>query len=244
MTEADLRFAGLLAGRVVAVTGGSRSIGRAVADRILAAGGSVVAASRSGAGPVSGRAVSIACDVTDDDAPERILTAALDRFGHIHGLVNNAGLIGFDDCWRQTDEHFDAVFATNLTAPFRISQRIARHWVASSSPGVIVNMCSVESDIAFPRQAAYSASKGGLLGLTRAMALDLAPYGIRVAAIGPGSIDTPMTGPYREESERRIPLGRLGEPREIGDTTVFLLSDLASYVTGTILYADGGYSAL
>jgi NAD(P)-dependent dehydrogenase (short-subunit alcohol dehydrogenase family) len=93
----------------------------------------------------------------------------------------------------------------------------------------------------FPDQCGYAATKGGLLALTRAMALELAPQGIRVAAIGPGVIDTGLTGPFKEETERRIPLGRLGLPEDIGDTAVFLLSERARYVTGAIFYVDGGY---
>ena len=121
-----------------------------------------------------------------------------------------------------------------------LSQRLANHWVSQRQPGVIVNLCSVESDVAFHDQPAYAASKGGLLGLTRAMALELAPLGIRALAIGPGVIDTGMTPPRPEDLER-IPMHRLGTTEEVADGVVLLLSPLARYATGSIFYLDGGY---
>ena len=136
----------------------------------------------------------------------------------------------------------------NLTVPFRLSQLLAGHWVEEqmqtpAPPRAIVNVCSIESEIAWadPPQAAYAATKGGLLGLTRAMAVELAPQGIRVVAVGPGAIATAMTSDAPEVTET-IPLGqRLGTPEEVGDAVAFLLSDAARYMTGGIVYVDGGY---
>jgi NAD(P)-dependent dehydrogenase (short-subunit alcohol dehydrogenase family) len=235
----------LLAGRAFVVTGTSRGIGRAIAARISAAGGDVLAVSRGGGAPppAAGRIESLALDVTAADAPGRALATALESFDRADGLVNNAGIIHFARCWEHGDVEWDELVATNLTAPFRLSQAFVRHWLERGEPGVVVNLGSVESKVAIESQAGYAATKGGVLGLTRAMALELAPHGIRVNAVGPGVIDTGMTGPVRTETEARIPLGRLGATQEVGDTVVYLLSDLASYVTGTILYADGGYTA-
>jgi NAD(P)-dependent dehydrogenase (short-subunit alcohol dehydrogenase family) len=227
------------------VTGASRGIGRAIAARISAAGGDVLAVSRSGDTPptVAGRIEALALDVRAAEAPGRVLATALEAFDRADGLVNNAGIIHFAHCWEHGDLEWDELVATNLTAPFRLSQALVRHWLERGEPGVVVNVGSVESEVAIENQAGYAATKGGVLGLTRAMALELAPHGIRVNAVGPGVIDTGMTGPLKAETEARIPLGRLGATEEVGDVVVYLLSDLASYVTGTILYADGGYTA-
>jgi NAD(P)-dependent dehydrogenase (short-subunit alcohol dehydrogenase family) len=231
----------LLAGRTAIVTGTSRGIGRALALGIAAAGANVLAVSRAEpASEVAERIQPFRCDVCAPDAPDIILDAALAAFGRVDTLVNNAGIIRFATPMQQTDEEWDDTIATNLTAPFRLSQRLANHWVSEQQPGVIVNLCSVESDVAFHDQPAYAASKGGLLGLTRAMALELAPLGIRVLAIGPGVIDTGMTPPRPEDLER-IPMHRLGTPEEVADGVVLLLSPLARYATGSIFYLDGGY---
>lgn len=278
-----------LRGRAVIVTGSSRGIGAGIVKRLLASGAHVLGASRSGAPDLTevagstgvagatgdeglsgsgspsrpGELVQIQCDLLSSDAPKVVLDAALDAFGRVDGLVNNAGLLLEGACWEQSDAELDAMLAINLTAPFRLSQRIASHWLehgtgkrsghfagTDSKPdrqarGVIVNVCSIESQVGWadPPQAAYAASKGGLLGLTRAMALELAPRGIRVVAVGPGAIATPMTpnGPAVTDA---IPLERrLGMPEEVGDVVAFLLSDAASYITGEIVYADGGYLA-
>jgi NAD(P)-dependent dehydrogenase (short-subunit alcohol dehydrogenase family) len=230
-----------LAGKGIVVTGASRGIGRAVATQIAAAGANVLAVSRSGGSPEGEKIIALAIDIREDDAPDRIVETALRELGSVDGLVNNAGIIYWAKCWEHSDEEWDDLFATNLTAPFRLSQRVVSHWLDRGDHGVIVNMCSAESEVVFPDQCGYAATKGGLLALTRAMALELAPQGIRVTAIGPGVIDTGLTGPFKEETERRIPLGRLGLPEDIGDTAVFLLSERARYVTGAIFYVDGGY---
>jgi NAD(P)-dependent dehydrogenase (short-subunit alcohol dehydrogenase family) len=232
----------LLEGRTVVVTGTSRGIGSAIVASLLQAGANVVAVSRSGTVPAveAERILSVTCDVRADEAPEKIFASALSRFGRIDGLVNNAAIISFVNCWEQSDQDWDALFATNLTAPFRLSQWIARHWRDKGHAGTIVNICSVESEIVFHLQAGYASTKGGLLGLTRAMARELAPLGIRVVAIGPGIIDTGMTPPRPEDTDR-IPMHRLGKTDEVGDVVVLALSDLARYITGTIIYVDGGY---
>jgi NAD(P)-dependent dehydrogenase (short-subunit alcohol dehydrogenase family) len=234
-----------LDGRVVVVTGTSRGIGTGIADRLIATGAKVFGVSRTRAGNARDEDsfAQVECDLLSPEAPETVLRGALDAFGRVDALVNNAGMLIEGACWEQTDAELDSMVELNLTAPFRLSQRLAAHWVAQHAPGVIVNVCSVESQVAWttPPQAAYAATKGGLLGLTRAMALELAPRDIRVVAIGPGIIATAMT-PDTGERNDAIPLGqRLGTPEEIGELTAFLISDAARYITGEIVYADGGY---
>ena len=238
---------GSLSGQVVVVTGTSQGIGAGIAAAIVEAGASVVGVSRRPIAPRglgAGSFLAVEADVIADGGPETALARALDRFGRVDALVNNAGIHRSAPCWEQPDEDFDAMFEVNVTAPFRFSQRFAQHWVHNQQRAVILNVCSVESDIGWlePPQAVYAATKGALLGLTRALALDLSRHGIRCVAVGPGAIDTGMSEDDRSETEARIPLDhRYGSPGEIGDAAVFLLSDAARYITGEILYVDGGY---
>lgn len=248
---------------VAIVTGTSRGIGLGIARRLSAAGTCVFGVARS-----PGEAVQMQCDLTEPGVAERVLAAALDAHGRVDALVNNAGLLLEDDCRAQPDADVEAMVALNLTAPFLLVQAVARHWVGGArrgssegltrehhaedrtsamgaAAGTIVNVCSVESQVGWarPPHAVYAATKGGLLGLTRALALELAPHGIRVVAIGPGPTATAMT-PEMPELATAIPLG--GRPAtldEIGDVVAFLTSDAARYMTGEIVYVDGGYLA-
>ncbi len=223
---------------VAIVTGASRGIGHGIAAQLTAAGMRVFGVSRT-----AGEAVQLQCDLTKPDAPRQVLAAALEVCGRVDALVNNAGLLLEGNCWEQPDEDIDAMVALNLTAPFLLSQAVAAHWVKEGQAGTIVNVCSIESQVGWsdPPQAAYAATKGGLLGLTRAQALELAPHGIRVVAVGPGPIATGMT-PDTLELEKAIPLGGCpGTPEDVGDVVAFLLSEAARYVTGEIVYVDGGY---
>ncbi|MCY4664368.1 MAG: SDR family NAD(P)-dependent oxidoreductase [Acidimicrobiaceae bacterium] len=238
---------GSLSGQVVVVTGTSQGIGAGIAAAIVDAGGRVVGVSRRPIAPRglgAGSFLAVEADVTSDGAPEVALAGALDHFGRVDALVNNAGIHRSAPCWEQSDDDFDDMFDVNVTAPFRFAQRFAQHWVANQQRAVILNLCSVESDIGWldPPQAVYAATKGALLGLTRVLALDLSSHGIRCVAVGPGAIDTGMSEDDRSETEARIPLDkRYGSPGEVGDAAVFLLSDAARYITGEILYVDGGY---
>jgi 2-dehydro-3-deoxy-D-gluconate 5-dehydrogenase len=225
---------------VAIVTGASRGIGEGIARQLTAAGTRVFGVART-----PGEAVHMQCDLTDPGAPERVLAAALEAHGRVDALVNNAGLLLESACWEQPDEDVEAMVALNLTVPFLLAQAVARHWVKESALGAIVNVCSVESQVGWanPPHAVYAATKGGLLGLTRALALELAPHGIRVVAIGPGPTATAMT-PEMPEHATAIPLGgRPGTLEEIGDVVAFLVSDAARYMTGEIVYVDGGYLA-
>jgi NAD(P)-dependent dehydrogenase (short-subunit alcohol dehydrogenase family) len=233
----------LLTDRVVAVTGASRGIGAAIARRVADAGGRVLAVSRSGHAPEHDRIVTLQADVRGDDAPDSVLDAALAAFGRFDGLVNNAAVNHHADCWEHSDEAWDDVFETNLTAPFRLSQRAAVHWLEAGSPGVVVNISSIESEVVCPQQCGYAATKGGLLGLTRAMAVELSRHGIRVVCLAPGYTATDADTVNPDGLDALIPAGRMATPDEIAGAAVFLLSDLAAYATGTTLFVDGGYTA-
>jgi NAD(P)-dependent dehydrogenase (short-subunit alcohol dehydrogenase family) len=171
--------------------------------------------------------------------------------GGIDGLVNNAGIFKAADFLDITEADWDAVIGVNLKGSFLVGQAVARAIVAGGGPGAIVNMSSVNGLMAIPSIASYNASKGGINQLTRVMALALADRGIRVNAVAPGTIATELAQKAvlgSEEAKARIlgrtPMKRLGEPAEIADVVAFLLSDAASYMSGQIVYADGGRLAL
>ncbi len=225
---------------VAILTGASRGIGLGIARQLTTAGVRVFGVART-----PGEAVHLQCDLCAPGATERVVVAALETHGRVDALIDNAGLLLEGACWEQPDEDVDAMVALNLTTPFLLAQAVARHWVSDAAPGTIVNVCSVESQVgwASPPHAVYAATKGGLLGLTRALALELAPHRIRVVAIGPGPTATAMT-PELPELATAIPLG--GRPatlEEIGDVVAFLISPAARYMTGEIVYVDGGYLA-
>ncbi len=224
---------------VAIVTGASRGIGAGIARRLASDGWRVFGVART-----SGEAVALRCDLTEVGAPERVLAGALAAHGRVDALVNNAGLLLEGACWEQSDADVEAMLALNLTVPFLLTQAVAGQWVRDGTAGTIVNVCSIESHVGWadPPQAAYAATKGGLLGLTRAAALELAPHGIRVVAVGPGAIATAMTPEDPGAFSAAIPLGgQPGTPDDVGDVVAFLVSARARYVTGEIVYVDGGY---
>ncbi|MCF3935820.1 SDR family oxidoreductase [Acuticoccus sp. M5D2P5] len=247
-----------LDGKVAIVTGGARGIGRAVAERLIAEGMCVMIADvDTQAGSKTAHALGpedtvrfTECDVGEKLDVRNLVAATLNAFGNIHVLVNNAGIVGGGDFLELKEEDFDRVMRVNLKGAFLLTQAVARHMVervkAGDEPGAIVNMSSVNAVFALPAQVPYSISKAGLSQLTRAASLALAPYGIRVNAVGPGSIQTEMLSSVnRDPAARRTlmsrtPLGRIGEPDEIAAIVAFLASAEASYITGQTVYADGG----
>jgi NAD(P)-dependent dehydrogenase (short-subunit alcohol dehydrogenase family) len=235
-----------LDGRVVVVTGTSRGVGVGLAARFVEAGARVVGCSRGAPSaelPPADDYLHVIHDIAKD-APEALLSVALQRFGRVDGLVNNAAIEHYGDCWSQSDAELDEMLEINLTGPFLLTQAFARHWAQSGAPGAVVNIGSVECQVGWPDpgQAAYAITKGGLLGLTRSLALDLADHGVRVTAVGPGSVATEMAAPAESGYMQRIPLGGVpGTPQDVADAAIFLMSDAARYVTGEILYVDGGY---
>jgi 3-oxoacyl-[acyl-carrier protein] reductase len=239
--------------RVVIVTGAASGIGRAIALRFSSEGAHVVVADVNAQGAEStvkaitaqgGSALPGTADVSDKGQVDRLFDSTLERFGTVDVLVNNAGLINVERHFLEADEAWwDRVLAVNLKGVFLCSLRAA-HVMARQHRGVIINMSSGGATRSHRGMAAYDASKGGIEALTRAMALDLAPYGIRVNALVPGSIDTQRMNPdLKAERGQSIPLGRMGEPEELAGPAVFLASDDASYITGHILVVDGGLLA-
>lgn len=241
---------------IALVTGAAQGIGYACAEALKEDGHRVVLsdiqadAVEAAAAKLGGGAVAMTCDMAD---PEQVL-ALFDRMeadvGVASVLVNNAGIAKPGDFFETSLEDFKSVIDVNLVGTFVATQRAAKAMIAKGIKGAIVNMSSINAQVAIPAIAAYCASKGGVMQLTKSAALALAPHGIRVNAVGPGSIDTAMMAGVNADPAAmkmvmsRTPLQRVGEPREIGDIVAFLASDKASYVTGETIYADGGRIAM
>ena len=195
-------------------------------------------------------AVALQSDLADADAARGVVAKTIEALGGLDILVNNAGMLIGGDILTAKVEDFDRVLAVNLRAGFVIGQAAAQHMVAAGVKGSIINMSSINAVMAIPGQIAYVTSKGGLNQLTKAMAMGLAAHGIRVNAIGPGTIETEILkgvmagGDALKGMLARTPLKRMGQPREIGRVAVFLASEDASYMTGQTIYPDGGRLAL
>ena len=239
--------------RVVVVTGAGKGIGEAIAVRFGREGYRVVVndvdASTAGATAESitsngGAAVAAPADVSDGAQVAQLFDTAVDAFGTVDVLVNNAGLVSPMLHFLEADEAWwSRIIGVNLTGTFLCCHRAAKI-MAPKGEGVIINMSSGAATRAHRQFTAYDASKGGIEALTRAMALDLGPYGIRVNALAPGSIDTEgMTLEQRMMRGENVPLERIGEPADLAGPAVFLASDDASYITGHVLKVDGGMLA-
>lgn len=245
-----------LKGKTAIVTGAARGIGAACARAFASHGARVVLADvddegcRSTASEIAtstgAETLSVSTDVTDPARCEALLTSCRERFGQCNILLNNAGILQAGSILDLSIEDFDRVLSVNLRGTFLLSRVVARHMVEKGIKGAIINMSSTNAVVAIPDQLAYAVSKGGVRQLTNAMAMALAPYDIRVNAIGPGSIQTDMLGHLmQDDASRRVilsrtPLGRAGAPEEVASVAVFLASDYASYMTGQTLYPDGG----
>jgi 3-oxoacyl-[acyl-carrier protein] reductase len=240
-----------LSGRVAIVTGASRGIGRATALALARQGASVVAAARGDhAAAVAaaieaggGRAVAVAVDVTDPAAVERMAATAAERFGRVDVLVNNAGITRDQLMLRMKRDDWDAVVATNLTAAYTCVQAVLRPMIKQRA-GRIITISSVVGQTGNAGQANYAASKAGLIGFSKALALEVASRGITVNVVAPGLIETDMTRALAAEAHEswagRIPLGRLGRPEDVANAVCFLASDEAAYITGQVLAVNGG----
>jgi NAD(P)-dependent dehydrogenase (short-subunit alcohol dehydrogenase family) len=243
-----------LAGKAAVVTGAAGGIGRATALRLAREGCRVLAADREAEGlaETAGLAAAqgtpvetMAADVATAEAPGAVIGAAMARFGALHLLMNNAGVGGSKRADLTSDEEFDAHLAVNLRSVFRFSREAVGVMPAG---GAIVNVASIFGIIGFPGTAAYAAAKAGVAGLTRQMAADCGPSGVRVNAIAPGLIETGMTRRriaesnwFRGQMTDMTPLGRNGQPEDIAAAAAFLLSDDAAFITGQVLVVDGGW---
>ena len=232
-----------LEGRVAVVTGASRGLGREIALALSGAGAQVVSVARSIEGPDTFR-----CDVSREDDVAALEKAVIARYGRVDILVNNAGVNVRKNVTEFTLEEWNRVLGTNLTGAFLMCRAFVPH-MKGRGWGRIVNMTSMMSHISIPGRTAYSASKAGLLGMTRALALELAPEGITVMAISPGPFATEMNTPLLNDPElnqqfvSKIPVGRWGNPKDIGALVLYLCSDAASFLTGTDIVIDGGWMA-
>jgi len=245
--------------KVAVVTGAAQGIGLAIAERFVKEGAKVVLSDiEKGKGKeaadriesAGGETHFVACDVGDAGQVNGLVGETVRKFGRLDVMVSNAGTIHTAEFLDLEEANFDKVLRTNLKGPFLTGQAAARQMVAQNadggSGGAIVNMSSVNAILAIPNQVPYNVSKGGINQLTHVMALALAPHDIRVNAIGPGTIATEMAQVVMEDEAARkkimsrTPMGRLGDPAEVAAIAVFLASTESSYVTGQVIYCDGG----
>ncbi len=247
-----------LSGRVAVVTGSSSGLGEAIAHELAAAGAAVVVSSRelrraqavaTAIGQAGGTALPVAGDVTRVEAVEELAARAVDELGGLDVWVNHAGIGMVRPSLELTLEDWQRTLDLDLTATFTGCQVAGRHMVAAGR-GVIVNVSSVAGHTALPQRAAYCAAKHGVVGLTKVLAAEWAPHGVRVVSVDPAFVMTPLVrqtmadGRFAEEDIlARTPLGRLGQGAEVARAVRFLASDAASYVTGAQLMVDGGWTA-
>ena len=249
-----------LKNKVVVITGARRGMGKADALLFAEKGAKVVVSdiSQEDCQKVvdqiekkGGQAIAVKCDVSKKEEVDNLFRKTIEKFGRVDVLVNNAGICEFKPFIDLTEEEWDRTLDINLKGYFLCAQAAAKE-MAKQKSGVIVNIASVamgQVGVGFTNIVHYCASKGGIAAMTEAMALELAPYNIRVNAIAPGMIETPMLDPIKQDPKAmegilaRVPLSRMGKPEEIADLVVFLASDKSSYITGSIVVIDGGWLA-
>jgi 3-oxoacyl-[acyl-carrier protein] reductase len=241
-----------LNGKVALVTGGAQGIGKAVALMLAHHGADVIVAdvnlekAQETAKEVeaTGRgAMAVKVDITRLNDVEQMVESAIARFGKVDILINNAGIARDKLILRMTEEDWDAVLDVNLKGTFHCTKTVIKH-MSKQRSGKIVNIASVVGEMGNAGQANYSASKAGVIGLTKTVAREFAQRGINVNAIAPGYIQTPMTDVLpdkaKEELKRMIPMERLGQPEDVAHAVLFLVSEASSYITGQVLNVNGG----
>ena len=244
----------LLEDKIAVVTGASRGIGRAIAETLAAEGATVVVNYQTNAEAAEtvvsaitaagGRALAIRADVSDTAAAEGLIKAAIDAFGHIDIVVNNAGTTRDTLLLSMKEEQWDVVLATNLKSVFNVCKAAARPMLRRKQGGRIINISSVSGIVGQPGQTNYAASKAGIIGFSKSLAKELGSRGITVNVVAPGFVLTDLTAGLSDELVQQtlgyIPLGRWGQAQEIAHAVAFLASDRASYITGEVLRVDGG----
>jgi 3-oxoacyl-[acyl-carrier protein] reductase len=248
------RMSGLLVGRSAVVTGAGQGIGLEIARLLHQHGARVVLADLDGAraeaaalslndGPPGGAAVGVGCDVTKENDVASLIESAVAASGKLDILVNNAGITRDASLRNMTVDDFQAVIDVHLRGTW-LGVRAAAEVMREAKSGSIINISSMSGKTGNPGQTNYSAAKAGIVGLTKAAAKELAHHGVRVNAIQPGLIKTPMTAAMKPEAfaatEATIPMRRAGEPAEVAGAVIFLASELSSYMTGTVLEVAGG----
>ena len=245
-----------LDGKVALVTGASKGIGAAIAKELAAEGAAVVvnySSSKADGESVAkeiaalgGKAIAVQANVSKAGEIERLFTESRKAFGRVDILVNNAGVYEFSPLEKVTEEHFHKHFNLNVLGLLLASQAAARQF--DSSGGSIINISSVVSTLAIPQSAVYSGTKGAVDAITRSLASELGPRGVRVNAIRPGMVETQGTqsagiteSDMRKQVEAQTPLGRIGQPRDIAGAAVFLASDDSAWITGETFVISGGY---
>jgi NAD(P)-dependent dehydrogenase (short-subunit alcohol dehydrogenase family) len=240
--------------KIAIVTGGGSGLGLAIAQKFTQQGITTVIAGRDkeklnkAKESLGDLCYAIPCDLSDLSSIPDFVQTILDQFGQIDILVNNAGINLKKEFTEVSDEDFASVLTTNVNAVFAMSREVVKHMLAKGS-GNIINISSMAAQYGLPKVIAYSASKTAIDGMTRAMAVELSPKGIRVNAIAPGFIYSAMTEKaLNSDPERkakvfgRTPMGHMGQPEDIGEAAYFLASDAAKYITGVVLPVDGGNS--
>jgi glucose 1-dehydrogenase len=245
-----------LTGKVAIVTGGNSGIGKAIVLALAEAGANIVidyvadeAATEELEKQVAAlgdKSIGVEADVSKVEDLERLIAAAVDAFGRLDIMVNNAGIETRSSILDTTEAQFDKVMAVNLKSAFFGTQLAAKQMISQGGGGRIINITSVHEDWPMPGNIPYCLSKGGMRMLTRTAGVTLGPHGVTVVGVGPGAVATPINVSTMEDPEKMktldaaIPLGRMAQPEEIGSVVAFLAGDGASYLTATTIFADGG----